>query len=213
MSGIGNFFNNLNNSIPADTAFFLAFMSFYVISFLFVLIGIIFNHILTAIPIYIMAHKAGYAYPFIAFIPFAKEYLMHVLPSKEYSFIGLYKTYDRKIGFWIFFTTKYVAQFVATIILGVIAFIPLLGSLVSLVSPFIVMVITACAGISTAIMAIDLFELYWNSKDKSIPVIMGILNVFFPIVLPIMLYILCSREPEYGFGNYYYPIYPSEEEE
>ena len=90
---MNNILANLNQNISSDTAaalFFLGFIAFFWIIFF---IAVLINHILLAVPLYIMAEKAGYAHPFVAFIPFANYYLAHILPMKEYNYIGIFKTY------------------------------------------------------------------------------------------------------------------------
>ena len=91
-----SFLDSFNNAYSYDDLLIWAMVVLYGMFWLIVCLGLIIHHFLLAVPLYIMADKAGYAYPFLAFIPFANYYLMHILPIKEYNYIGMYKTYERK---------------------------------------------------------------------------------------------------------------------
>ncbi|MBO6088816.1 MAG: hypothetical protein J6P37_00680 [Lachnospiraceae bacterium] len=75
--------DSFNNAFSYDDLIVWAVLAFYGIFWMIVFLGITVHHFLLAVPLYIMADKAGYAYPFLAFIPFANYYLMHILPIKE----------------------------------------------------------------------------------------------------------------------------------
>ena len=202
---MADFLDNLNGSISYDDLIILAFFGTWIIGILCFFIGITINHFLLAIPFYIMADKAGYAYPFLAFIPFANYYLIHVLPIKEYNLIGIFKTYERKTGFWIFFVLKYIVPFGVFTIASVVSFIPFIAFLIMMVLQLISLAGTVGGYITKAIMMIDLFETYITG-DKAIPIILGIAGLFIPLVFPITCYCICNKEPEFGYGNYYYPV-------
>ena len=207
------FFEKLNNLISTDFAIGWAFLLIWIACMTFGFIAVIVHHFLLAIPLYIMADKAGYAYPILAYIPFANYYLIHIIPMREYNFIGLYKTYERRNGFLIYLASTYIAPFVMFVLCAGIMVIPIISYLFTFVSPVVSLALTAIMYISRTIMVKDLVNTYID--DKGISIVLGIISCFVPLVLPISVIFLCTKEPEFGFGNYYYPErgMDSEEEE
>ena len=124
-----SFLNSFNNAYSYDDLVVWAVFAMYGIFWLFFVLVIIIHHFFLAVPLYIMADKAGYAYPFLAFIPFANYYLMHILPMKEYNFIGLYKTYERRNGFLLYLVVKWVAPIGLGMVGVIFGFIPLIAFL------------------------------------------------------------------------------------
>ena len=210
---MNNILANLNQNISSDTAaalFFLGFIAFFWIIFF---IAVLINHILLAVPLYIMAEKAGYAHPFLAFIPFANYYLAHILPMKEYNYIGIFKTYERGKGFALYMVLRYAVPFGLSIIIMAFSFVPFIGFLVSFVSQFLTWAEVVAYSIAKAVMVSDLIQTYVKKSDKGLAVFLGVLSIFVPLAFPIACFVLCSKEPEFGFGNFYCPISFREEEE
>ena len=201
-----SFLDSFNNAFSYDDLAVWAFFAMYGIFWLVIVLGMIIHHFFMAVPLYIMADKAGYAYPFLAFIPFANYYLMHVLPIKEYNFIGLFKTYERKNGFLIYMLVKWIAPFAIGAIGSIFMIVPLLGYLVGLVLQLVNMAAIVAGYIAKAIVMIDLMDLYMKKDEKGLAIFLGIISLFVPIVFPITCVILCTKEPEFGYGNYYYPV-------
>ncbi len=209
---ISDILDNIAGSISYDDAIVLLFVGVWVFFCILFLIGIVINHILLAIPLYIMADKAGYAHPFLAFIPFANYYLVHILPMKEYNYIGIFKTYERGKGFLLYLIVKYILPFGMGFVAMFISFLPFLGFLASFVMQFVTWIGYAASGIAKAIMVADLLQTYMKKSDKGLTIFLGILSVFVPLAFPICCYALCNKEPEFGFGNYYCPVTLPEEE-
>ena len=210
---MNNILANLNQNISSDTAaalFFLGFIAFFWIIFF---IAVLINHILLAVPLYIMAEKAGYAHPFLAFIPFANYYLAHILPMKEYNYIGIFKTYERGKGFALYMVLRYAVPFGLSIIIMAFSFVPFIGFLVSFVSQFLTWAEVVAYSIAKAVMVSDLIQTYVKKSDKGLAVFLGVLSIFVPLAFPIACFVLCKKEPEFGFGNFYCPISFREEEE
>ena len=201
-----SFLDSFNNAFSYDDLVVWAVFAMYGIFWLIFALGVIIHHFFMAVPLYIMADKAGYAYPFLAFIPFANYYLMHVLPIKEYNFIGIYKTYERKHGFLIYMLVKWIAPFAIGAIGSIFMIVPLLGYLVGLVLQLVNMAAIVAGYIAKAIVMIDLMDLYMKKDEKGLAIFLGIISLFVPIVFPITCVILCTKEPEFGYGNYYYPV-------
>jgi len=199
MNGI---MNHIAASFDDGEAFLLALLGIWIFSVLIGIVGILFNHLLQAIPLYIMADKAGYRYPFLAFLPVANYYLMHIMPLKEYSYLGMFKSYDRKKGFFFFIAVRYVGYFMIWAIAMFFSFIPLLSIIGSLLSSFLNLILYFLSYSSLAIMRIDYLELYMP-KNKTTAKVLGIISVFVPMMFTIVCYVICCNEPEFGFGNYY----------
>ena len=201
-----SFLDYFNNAFSYDDLAVWAVFAMYGIFWLVIVLGMIIHHFFMAVPLYIMADKAGYAYPFLAFIPFANYYLMHILPIKEYNFIGIFKTYERKNGFLIYMLVKWIAPFAIGAIGSIFTIVPLLGYLVGLVLQLVNMAAIVAGYIAKAIVMIDLMDLYMKKDEKGLAIFLGIISLFVPIVFPITCVILCTKEPEFGYGNYYYPV-------
>ena len=203
---MNNFFSNFNQHISSDEAAALFFLGFFAVMWILVFIGATIHHFLLAIPLYIMADKAGYAHPYLAFIPFANYYLAHILPMKEYNYIGMFKTFERGKGFAIYMVLKYAVPFGVAIIVMVFSMIPFIGFMVSFVSQFISYAVFAAHSIGKAVMVSDLIQTYIKKSDKGLAIFLGVLSIFVPIAFPIACFALCTKEPEFGFGNFYCPV-------
>lgn len=201
-----SFLDSFNKAFTYDELIIWAFFALYGIFWLVIILGVIIHHFLLAVPLYIMADKAGYAYPFLAFIPFANSYLMHILPMKEYNFIGMYKTYERKHGFLIYMLVKWIAPFAIWTVGSIFTIIPLLGYLVALILQLVNLAALVAGYIAKAIMMIDLLDLYMKKDEKGLAIFLGIISLFVPTVFTVSCFVLCTKEPEFGYGNYYYPV-------
>lgn len=191
-------------NISDEEAFVLVIFGIYVIGFLLFLISMLIRHILLAFPLYIMAEKAGYNYPFLAFVPFANYYVAHILPIKEYSYLGMFNTYDRYKGFWLYICLKYVIRIVVSIALSVFSIIPIISILLSLFGYAVNLILIFAGGAAKAIMISDLLMTY-DKNNKGLAIALGVLSVFIPLVFPISCMVYCRKEPVFGFGNFYVP--------
>ena len=201
-----SFLDSFNNAFSYDDLILWAFVALYGMFWLIVCLGLIIHHFLLAVPLYIMADKAGYAYPFLAFIPFANYYLMHILPIKEYNYIGMYKTYERKNGFLLYMIVRWIGPLAIGIVGTILSVVPFIAMLIAMVIYFINLALIVAGFIGKAIMMIDLLDLYMKKDDKGLAIFLGIISLFVPIVFPIACIVLCTKEPEFGYGNYYYPV-------
>ena len=201
-----SFLNSFNNAYSYDDLILWAFVALYGMFWLIVFLAIIIHHFLLAVPLYVMADKAGYAYPFLAFIPFANYYLMHILPMKEYNYIGMYKTYERKNGFLLYMIVRWIGPLAIAIVGTILSVIPLIAILIAMVIQLINLALIVAGFIAKAIMMIDLLDLYMKKDEKGLAIFLGIISLFVPIVFPITCIVLCTKEPEFGYGNYYYPV-------
>lgn len=190
----------LNEEDMFILAIFLIMAIFYLT--LFVTSAVLF--ILQAIAVYIMAFKAGYDKPWLAFIPIAQNYVVSILPSKQFSYLGLFKSYERGKTYWIMWAAVSLAPFVLSMLLAGLSVVPLVGYLASMFASLLTGVIRIARRIFFAILNIDLFEMY--KLEQSVSIILGILSILVPVSKPIIYLVLCKKEPEYGYDNFYNPI-------
>lgn len=206
MNSINYYLNNIDPTILIMSIWGIYMSVMLIVGSIMVFV----QYLLTSIALYIMAVKAGYDYSFVAFIPYANMYIMHMLPVKEYSFMGLYKTPDRAKGFLIYAIIIWGFPILVIPVVSVLASIPVIGMIVSLLYSVLVMFYYVAYGFAKAIPRIDLFETYMRN-NKGLSITLGVLSIFIPIIAPVTMLVLCKREPEFGFGNYYHPILPEEE--
>lgn len=205
-----DFLNYLVSSIDDDTIFLIIYSFSMIIPSIISFVYFFVDYILVGIALYNMAFLAGYDYPFLAFIPFARFYLMHILPIKEYNFVGMYKNVNRAAGFGLFMAIQYVIPVVLYVVMICVGLIPFLGYLILLFFYLVWMVLSVFMCIARAVMRIDLLETYMpNSKGGAIG--LGVGSIFVRPIYTISLLVLCRKEPEYGFGNYYNPVKEVEE--
>ena len=191
-----SFLEKFANSYTEDEALLLLF--FAVFSFFWVVFfaALLLNHFILAVPLCIMAEKAGYDYPFIAFIPFANYYLVHILPMKEYNFLGMFKTYERNKGFWVYLSLTYIAPIVLWVIAIPFSFIPLLSIIFGLIFQVLSLLTVVAGYIARAIMYVDLIDLYLKKENNGLSVFLGVASLFVFLMFPIVCIVICRKEPD-----------------
>ncbi len=176
--------------------FLVALILFNLIVFMLFFLSGFLKYIIPAIPLYIMAYNAGYNKPWLVFIPYGKTYVSLMLPITEYSYIGWFKTYNRKTVFWTYFALD-LFESLARLILS---YVPLIGSILN----FAYMIGKKLIHFGEYK---DILATY--GRKDSAGWIAGI-GIFFPIVYWIFLYISCRKEPDFGFNRYYDPKLPDQ---
>lgn len=169
------------------------------------------DYIITSFAVYTMAYKAGYDKPLIAFIPFVSVYLMHIIPVKEYSYLGMYKSYQRSKGFWLYAIVTYIIPTVLPMIITPFVMLPFVSFIAVIVLDVINIVVVIAKFIGKGIYRIDLYEVYMK-ENKGLAMALGIISIFVPLVNLVTLLVICRREPEFGYGNFYKPISTQVEE-
>ncbi len=145
------------------------------------------EYLLPAIALYKMAKKAGYKYPWMAFIPIVQTYLEFVLPRREFNVI--FKTKNRSVMGIIALILSYFGSAVVVLLNAV----PPLGQILDPLLPFVLYVL----GWRKRYDMIRTF----GTKELAIPI--SILSIIFPFLYTIALLFLMNKDPEYGAGNYY----------
>ena len=159
-----------------------------VIGSIFGLIVAVVEFIIPAIALFKMARKAGFKYPWLAFIPVAQTYLEYILPRREFK-LG-FKTKNRTAMAIV----ALILTYFGTTVIVILNVIPGLGQLLDVLLPVILLLFAWRKR----------YDMLVTFKDKELAVPISILGIFFPIVYSITLLIISKRDPEYGAGNYYY---------
>ena len=164
---------------------------FFIVSVIGSIIGLIFTvveFIIPAIALFRMAKKAGFKYPWLAFIPIAQTYLEYILPRREFK-LG-FKTKNRTAMAIV----ALILTYFGTTVIVVLNVIPGLGQLLDVLLP-VVLILFGWR---------KRYDMICTFKDKELAVPISILGIFVPMVYSITLLILSKRDPEYGAGNYHY---------
>ncbi|MCR4649834.1 MAG: hypothetical protein K5776_12235 [Lachnospiraceae bacterium] len=162
----------------------------FVVPIIAAIVGVIVSiieYLLPAIALFKMARKAGYKYPWMAFIPIVQTYLEFVLPRREFNVI--FKTKNRSVMGIIAIALSYFGSAVVVALNAV----PPLGQILDPLLPFV------------------LYALGWRKKydmirtfgTKELAIPISILSIIFPFLYTITLLFLMNKDPEYGAGNYY----------
>ncbi len=191
--------NSLNNSAFSLYGIFLALSGMLgigisaliaIISIITSVFGILFailEYLLPAIALFKMAKKAGYKYPWLAFIPVAQTYLEFVLPRREFNLF--FKTKKRNVMGIVFLIMTYLGS---TIIV-MLNVLPAIGQLLDIALPIVLM----------AFAWRKRYDMIHTFRDKELALPISIISIFIPAVYSIVLIFSMNREPEYGAGNYY----------
>lgn len=153
----------------------------------FGLLFTILEYLLPAIALFKMARKAGYKYPWLAFIPIAQTYLEFVLPRREFNLF--FKTRKRNYMGILFLLMTYLGS---TIIV-MLNVVPAIGQLLDLALPIVLM----------AFSWRKKYDMIRTFRDKELALPISIVSIFISAVYSVMLVLSMNKEPEYGAGNYY----------
>ena len=163
----------------------------FIVSIIGSIIGILFaivEFIIPAIALFNMAKKAGFKYPWLAFIPIAQTYLEYILPRREFK-LG-FKTKNRTAMAIV----ALILTYFGTTVIVILNVIPGLGQLLDLLLPIILLLFGWRKR----------YDMICTFKDKELAIPISILGTFIPIVYSIVLLVIMKRDPEYGAGNYYF---------
>ncbi|MBR4580878.1 MAG: hypothetical protein IKO32_06565 [Lachnospiraceae bacterium] len=173
-----------------------AFVCFATIFIALLVLLFLQEYLLPAIALYKMAKKAGYRYPWFAFIPIMQTFLEYVLPKKEFRVFFIRATFEYR------YVVAIVAIGLSTFGVAVdqyLGYIPVVGAALSFaLGLFIAVFLIGCRWRKMH----DLIRTYENEK-KALAI--SIISLFIPLVHTIALLALMNREPDFGAGNYYAP--------
>jgi len=196
---IENGLNSANNSAFSLYGIFLALSGIFgigvyalmlivgIISSVFAFLFAVLEYLLPAISLFVLAKRAGYKYPWLAFIPIAQTYLEFVLPRREFNL--LVKTKKRNYMGILFLVLTYFG----TTIIVALNVVPAVGQLLDLALPIVLI----------AMAWRKRYDMLVTFRDKELAIPISIISIFIPWVYSIVLILSIKREPEYGVGNYY----------
>ncbi len=168
----------------------------YIVIALIVICGIVFhltlNHIMRPIAMFILARHAGFKHPWIAFVPYGACYLEFVLPIRDFNVLNWIKTDKRETIAW-----SYIANDVLQpVIKSIIGFIPLIGTVLKIGYKLLIYMFKWR----------KIYDLLKTFGFKNSAMTWSILGVLFKPVYIVLLFIMCDREPDYGYGRFECPI-------
>lgn len=189
-----------------------------VLSFLFNIAVTIMINVVTAIPYYILGKNAGFNYSWVAFLPTGKDYIAFTIPHCQYN-LGIFKTNNRKLIFWIWFGFEVLAYIVkvigsAIIIMATLYFMDYYASSMDeeTMTNLTTIIIRIISYGFSAILFVVRGIIHWRKNYDLLKAYdleqhamwASIANVFCPLVMFIFSFILVGRSPEYGDGGYYF---------
>lgn len=150
---------------------------------------IIIEFILKAIALNKMSQNAGFAYPWLSFIPFGQIFVEFLLPKKPFE-LWFIKSKDRRIMAVLTILLTYPG------LLGAVAanVLPVMGQIVAVVIPIL-------AYVMNWRKKYDLLSTFHTEKNTVL--LISILGTIFPIIYAITLLVFMNNKPEYGFGKLY----------
>ena len=195
----------------------------------------LFIYLLKTLPYFFMGKNAGFKYPWVAFVPAGRQYIAMTIPHCQYN-LGLFKTDNRKMVYWIWLGFEAVFTILYTIATFAFYYVEIYYagtpgysdyytsygasssgltsefSTVTLITQIILYAILflrwAIRGVIQWRMYYDLLNAYeMNTHAKWAPAV----NIICPLVMLVFAYIIMSRSPEYGSDGYY-PLEDEEEE-
>lgn len=160
-------------------------------------LGSIAYYLLQSIPLFIMARKAGHPHPWMAFFPYANDFLTFSLPAREFNLLNIIKTKRRDVMALIYIILIICGTtIVLPLIVTVTAAIPVIGPIFSSFGGIILLVV------------INLFkwrmyyDLLMTFGQKNNALWVSIISLFVPWLFMIFTIFSCKNPPEYGIGNY-----------
>lgn len=197
-----------------------------IIDFLCTSVTLAFFHIITAVPFFYIARNAHMRRPWLAFIPFGKEYIAFTIPSCKYK-LGFINTDRRRLMFGIYLIPEIIYLYLNNILisrsllmlstlfdfsnLGDVIYLPqFIGEnlfsepiyviilLVFLIVVFIFWLLRAVLGWRKNY---DLLRTYYDMKKHALWA--SVANIFCPLVMFVFSYILINKIPNNEDSAYY----------
>ena len=148
--------------------------------------------IMRPVAVFIMARHAGFRHAWVAFVPYGTYYLEFVLPIREFNVFNWVKTDKRETIAWAYIGN----DFLKPIISSILSMIPLLSTILQ--------------------WAYSLFFEFWKwRKIYDLLITFGfqksamawsILATLYKPLYVVLLFIMCDKEPNYGWGRFDFPV-------
>lgn len=170
----------------------VVYATIIVVSVVSAIFNFIMYRIMRPIAVFIMARHAGFRHAWVAFVPYGSYYLEFVLPIREFNVLNWVKTDKRETIAWIYIANELFGGIVSVIISN----FPLLGTILG--------------------WAYDLFFVAWKWRKiydllitfgfKNSAMTWSILATLCKPLYVILLFIMCDKEPNYGWGRFDFPV-------
>ncbi|MBQ7832166.1 MAG: hypothetical protein IJ336_01130 [Lachnospiraceae bacterium] len=183
-------------------------------------------HIVSSIPYFNMARKAGFHHAWLAFIPYGQYYVIMTLSHREFNIFNKFRTNDRKKAFWAYLIVAAIGVIINicnTFLDGIadglntlsetsedpsVLTISLIGIIVILLLYLVLVAVTFVVNLIAYLIRwrahYDLLMTY-GMPDHAMWA--SIVSLFVPLVIIVFSFIIMNKEPDYGFGNYYMTDY------
>lgn len=174
---------------------FTRFVTYVVIILLIVCsfaFNFVLNRIMRPISLFIIARHAGYKRPWIAFIPYGSYYLEFVLPIRDFNVLNWIKTDKRETIAWSYIANDLLKSLVKSI-LGIV---PFFGYVLKVGYELLIYMFKWR----------KIYDLLKTFGFKKSAMTWAILSVIFKPVYIVLLFIMCDREPDYGYGRFECPV-------
>ncbi len=221
-----NFFNAMitRSSMTEEEAFAFVGIILLILGALAIIsmVWAVIVHIVSSIPYFNMARKAGFQHAWLAFIPYGQYYVIMTLSHREFNIFNKFRTNDRKKAFWAYIIVAAVT-FVLNMINGALEGIADSLNTITDTSADTSMLAIAAIGmlvvvlmylVLLALMMVVNFVAYlirWRAHYDLLMTYgmpehamwVSIVSLFVPLVIIVFSFIIMNKEPDYGFGNYY----------
>ena len=222
-----NFLNAMiSRGSSADEAVFFTIMGIILfIVAIATVIGIVWAiivHIVSSIPYFNMARKAGFQHAWLAFIPYGQYYVVMTLSHREFNIFNKFRTNDRKKAFWAYLIVAAVGVVINicnTFLDGISEGLSTLTeasqdtsvlaiSAIGIIIIFLLYLVLVAVTFVTNLIAYLIrwrahYDLLMTYGMESHAMWASIVSLFVPLVIIVFSFIIMNKEPDYGFGNYY----------
>lgn len=154
-------------------------------------------YLLQAIPLYKMAKKAGHKNAWMAFIPYANDFLTFVLPHREFNLFNWIKTDRRDLAALAYLVLTLFGSIISAILTLILSYVPVIGPMASTV---VSLAVTFAIWVLRWRMYYDLLMTFGQEKNA---MWVSVISIAIPWLFMIFTLISCKNDPEYGAGNYY----------
>lgn len=145
-------------------------------------------YVIQSLGLYRMAKKVGYSKAWLAWIPYAHQWLMFNLPTKEYRVLAINKVIpSRNVAFWIWLAISLGGSY----IISIFGVIPYLGALIVFIGE-----IAICVANIFMIFPMykDLFLLYYTDSSAQGYAIASTICIFIAPIVPAILMLITSAK-------------------
>lgn len=156
------------------------------------LTNFIMYRIMRPLAVFIMARHAGFRHAWVSFVPYGTHYLEFVLSMREFNIFNWIKTDKRETMAWIYIAN----DFLKGIISSIIRFFPVIGTPLNYIYQ----------GAFLVFKWRKYYDLLHTFGIKKSAMVLSILSLICKPLYVVLLFIMCDREPDYGWRRFDCPI-------